>query len=102
MSPVLVEIFNDNKDAVPFSRWTVIDILGTMDTKVQTICNNRPLHACPSDYNLLAFLSSFTQFLYQRFLKLLQLLWADTQQAAHVTDQNPRPGVILAWEDSNV
>lgn len=67
-----------------------------MDTKVESISKNLPSHTCLSSCDLLALLPSFPQFLYQRFLKLLQLLWADTQQAAHVTDEDPRPGVILA------
>lgn len=64
--------------------------------KVQRISYNLPSHPCLSARDLLALLSSFPQFLYQRLLKLLQLLRADAQQAAHVADENPRPGVVLA------
>lgn len=64
--------------------------------KVRPMSYNLPSHPCPSTRDSLALLSSFPQFLYQRLLKLLQLLGADAQQAAHVADENPRPGVILA------
>lgn len=68
-----------------------------MDMKVRPMSYNLPSHPCPSTRDSLALLSSFPQFLHQRLLKLLQLLGADAQQAAHVADENPRPGVILAW-----
>lgn len=50
----------------------------------------------PSNQDLLALLSSFTQLLHQCSLKLLQLLWTDSQQTADMTDEDPRSGVVLA------
>lgn len=48
-------------------------------------------------HNSLALLATTLQLLDQSFLKLLQLLRTDSQQAAHVTNEDPRSGVILAW-----
>lgn len=48
-------------------------------------------------HNSLALLAATLQLLHQSCLKLLELLRTDSQQAAHVTGEDPRSGVIMAW-----
>lgn len=48
-------------------------------------------------HNSLALLAAALKLLHQSFLKLLQLLRTDSQQAAHVSDEDPGSGVIMAW-----